>query len=159
MNLTFEENVTTANALLGDNKYEEAIPFYKNAITDASTIEEKIDLLNMVGRLYLNIGERNKAAELFEDSLKEHDILPQEKAIKLAPNKAAVLNNLGILYVNNDPKLSIKNHKAALDIFTEISKTDEGTYKAHLANTYFSLADAYYKKKDFFMSRKHLKMQ
>ena len=157
MNLTFEENVTTANALLGDNKYEEAIPYYKNAITDASTIEEKIDLLNMVGRLYLNIGDRNKAVELFEDSLKEHDDLPGEKATKLAPNKAAVLNNLGILYVNNSPKLSIENHKAALDIFTEISKSDEETYKAHLANTYFSLADAYYKKNDFFMSRKHFK--
>ena len=157
MNLTFEENVTTANALLSDNKYEEAIPFYKNAITEASTVEEKIDLLNMVGRLYLNIGERNKAADLFEDSLIEHNGLPEEKGLKLAPNKAAVLNNLGILYVNSDPKQSIEKHKEALNIFTEISKTDEETYKAHLANTYFSLADAYYKKPDFFMSRKHFK--
>ena len=157
MDLTFEENVTTANALLSDNKYEEAIPFYKNAITEASTVEEKIDLLNMVGRLYLNIGERNKAADLFEDSLIEHNGLPEEKGLKLAPNKAAVLNNLGILYVNSDPKQSIEKHKEALNIFTEISKTDEETYKAHLANTYFSLADAYYKKPDFFMSRKHFK--
>lgn len=157
MNLTFEENVTTANALLGDNKYEEAIPYYKNAISEASSVEEKIDLLNMVGRLYLNIGERNKAAELFEDSLKEHAALPEEKATKLAPNKAAVLNNLGILYVNSDPKQSIIKHQEALDIFTTISKVDEDTYKAHLANTYFSLADAFYKKNDFFMSRKHFK--
>ncbi|RLD22359.1 MAG: hypothetical protein DRI54_08450 [Bacteroidetes bacterium] len=157
MNLTFEENVTTANALLGDNKYGEAIPYYKNAISEASTIEEKIDLLNMVGRLYLNIGERNKAVELFEDSLTEHNGLSDEKALKLAPNKAAVLNNLGILYVNSDPKQSIEKHQKALDIFTEISKKDEEAYKAHLANTYFSLADAYYKKPDFFMSRKHFK--
>ena len=49
MNLTFEENVTTGNALLGDSKYEEAIPYYKNAISEASTVEEKIDLLNIVG--------------------------------------------------------------------------------------------------------------
>jgi tetratricopeptide (TPR) repeat protein len=157
MKLTFEENITTANTLVGDSKYNEAIPYYKNAISGASTIEEKIDLLNVIGRLYLNNGETNKAIEFFEDSLQLHANLDKEKSVKLSPNKAAVLNNLGLLYVNSDPKLAIEKHKAALDIFLEIVKTEEEKYKAHLANTYFSLADAFYKKKDFFFSKKHFK--
>jgi len=157
MNLTFEENITTANALIGDGKSDEAISYYKNAINGASTIEEKIDLLNVIGRLYLNNGETNKAIELFEDSLQLHKNLDKEKAAKLSANKAAVLNNLGLLYVNSDAKSAIAKHKEALDIFIEISKTEEEKYKAHLANTYFSLADAFYKKKDFFFSKKHFK--
>ena len=157
MNLTFEENITTANALVGDGKYNEAIPYYKNAISEVATVEEKIDLLNVIGRLYLNNGETNKAIELFEDSMQLHDKLDKEKSALLKPNKAAVLNNLGLLYVNSDPKLAIAKHKKALDIFIEISKTEEEKYKAHLANTYFSLADAFYKKKDFFFSKKHFK--
>jgi tetratricopeptide (TPR) repeat protein len=157
MKLSFKENITTANALVGDNKFSEAIPYYKNAISGASTIEEKIDLLNIIGRLYLNIGETNKAIELFEDSLQLHINLDEVKAVKLEPNKAAVLNNLGLMYVNSDPKLAIEKHKEALDIFLEICKTEENKYKAHLANTYFSLADAFYKKKDFFFSKKHFK--
>lgn len=157
MNLTYEENISTANALVSDGKYSKAITYYKNAICEASTIEEKIDLLNVIGRLYLNNGDTNKAIELFEDSLQLHANLEEDKATLLAANKAAVLNNLGILYVNNDPKLAIEKHKTALDIFTKLCKTEAEKYKAHLANTYFSLADAFYKKKDFFFSKRHFK--
>ena len=157
MNLTFEELITTANAFLNSGKIKKAVSYYTEAVPLADSPELKIDLLNVIGRLYTSTGKTGSAEAFFSQSLAEHENLPEEKQKQLAPNKAAVLNNLGLLSVNNDPARAVKYHIAALDIFNAVDESEKPQYKAHLANTYFSLGDAFYRKKDFFFAKKHFK--
>ena len=157
MSTSYTDTITTANTLLNDNKLKESIPFYEKALKTTDTIEEKIDLLNLIGRLYLSIGQNNNAIKSFENSLKEHEKLSAEKSELLMANKGGILNNLGILAVNTNVKSAIDWHKKALGIFTQKNEEDSEKFKAHLANTHFSLADAFYKKPDFYQAKKQFK--
>ena len=157
MNLTYENNIQTANVLLGNQEYEKAIEYYQLALLEAPFVEHKIDILNVISRAFLTLNQIEKAVDTFEQSLRLHQELPEDKASILKVNKAAVLNNLGSLYLKKDVAKSIAYHKEALDVFTKAVAENTADYTLHLANTHLSLAEAFYNKKDFYLARKHYK--
>lgn len=154
---TYTEEISEASLLLNDNKLEEAIIYYKKALEKAEFEEQQIDVANSIGRIYFNLNQLDNAEEYFKKSLKFHQSLDESKAEKLRVNKATVLNNLGAILINKDLEKAIKSHKEALDIFLIVSENDPDTYSIHLGNTHYSLAEGYYKKKNFFLAKKHFK--
>ena len=154
---TYTEDISAANALLNENKLEEAILLFEKAIDKTEFEEQQIDLANSIGRLYLNINQLDKAEEYFEKSLGFHNNLSEEKAGNLSVNKATILNNLGAIFMNKDLKKTIKYHKEALKIFLVAFEANPETYSIHLGNTHYSLAEGYYKKEGFFLAKKHFK--
>ncbi len=154
---TFSEDLSKATILVNENKYEDAISHFETALKKAEFDEQQIDISNSIGRLYFNLNEFEKAAESFEKSLNFHNNLPKEKAEKLQANKATILNNLGAIFLKQEAKKSINYHKKALEIFIQSHKDEPEIYSLHLGNTHYSLAEAFYMKKDFFMTKKHFK--
>ncbi len=154
---TFEETIATANILIGDKYYSEAIQHYKDALEQTQVPELRIDIYNTMGRLYLSLNNTEDAISSFENSLVVHNAQPVEKAKALQVNKAAILNNLGAILIKKDSVQAIKHHKEALAIFKEAHKTDPKLYTLHLGNTHYSYADACYQKKDFYKAKKQYK--
>ncbi len=155
--ITFDEAINAANILISDNKYRDAIDQFEIAQQQAPFPEQKIDICNAKGRLYLAVNENDLAVKSFENSLEIHSSLEETKANKLAVNKATVLNNLGVLVLKKNAEQAVKYHKMALDIFEKENEISGGKYTAHLANTYYSYADASYQKQDFFNAKKQFK--
>ena len=154
---TFEDTIATANVLVGNKNYQDAIQYFNDAVDKTTILEQKIDIYNTVGRLYLTLQKPNEAIVSFEKSLEVHDNLPVAKAEKLSVNKATILNNLGIIALKINAKQAIKYHKEALEIFTDANNKNPETFTLHLANTHYSYGDACYEKKDFFMAKKQYK--
>ncbi len=103
MSLTYENNIQTANVLLGNQEYERAVEYYQLALPEAPFVEHKIDILNVISRAFLTLNQVEKAVGTFEQSLRLHQELPEDKASLLKVNKAAILNNLGSLYFSTLP--------------------------------------------------------
>jgi len=154
----FEDAITTANVLINNNNYQEAISSFKDAVICTEIPEQKIDIYNGIGRLYLSLNDNKNAFESFKNSLDIHNSLSDEKQKQLQANKATILNNLGVLIVKNDPKQAMKYHKEALELFEDFSKDNEAqNIDAHIANTNYSYADAAYGKGDYYMAKKQFK--
>lgn len=153
----FEDKIATANIFVGDKKYQEAIGFYQEAIEETTIPEQKIDLYNSIGRLYLSLQKINEAVNNFEKSLEVHNTLSEEKATLLSVNKAGILNNLGVLKVKNNPKAAIKYHKEALEIFKKAFENNPTNFALHIANTHYSYADSSYAKGDYYMAKTQYK--
>ncbi len=151
-----ENNITAANILVEEKKYNQAIELYIESLNYTDFEEQKLDILNTIGRLYLGLQDNEKAILYFEKSIEIHNQLNAEKAAKLIVNKATILNNLGILSVKHTPKKAMKFHKEALAIFEEITQ-NKPEYNVHLANTHYSYADAAYAKGDYYMAKKQYK--
>ena len=154
---SYTDVIQTANILLGDGKLLSAIEYYQKALPLAEYIEQKIDIHNVIARSSLNLNRVNEAIANFEQSIQLHDELPEDHAILLKENKAAVLNNLGVLSLDKDVKKAILLHQQALDIFKTSEEEDGKNYRMHLGNTYLSLGDAFYKKNDLYQAKKHYK--
>lgn len=154
---TYTEDISTATILVNEKKFEKAISHFEIALEKAEFDEQQIDISNSIGRLYFNLNEFEKAAESFKKSLGFHKNLSKEKAKALQVNKATILNNLGALFLKKDVMKSINYHKEALEVFIESNENEPEIYSLHLGNTYYSLAEAFYLKKDFFMAKKQFK--
>lgn len=154
MRRTFDEHISVANVLLKDAQYEEAINHFAQALKLAPHTAQKIDILNLMGRVNAELGASDEATRFFEQSIDLHDGLDEALAQKLLANKAVVLNNLATLYANKDLPKAIQAHKDALMILRDISDAEPEKYKEHLANTIYSLAGAYFLKPDYFQARK-----
>ncbi len=153
----FEEKISTGNILIEAKKYKEAIENYSDAIKETSVIEQKIDLYNSIGRIYLGTNNTVEATNSFINSLELHKSLPEKKASLLKINKATILNNLGLITVKKYPKQAMKYHKEALGIFKEAYEDNKTDFAIHLANTHYSYGDAAYAKGDYFMAKKQFK--
>ncbi len=154
MDISFEEQLSTANLLLEANELEKSIENYEDALVLALKNEEKISLNNLLGTLYLRIKKPSMALQKFETSIKLYD---KNNEISKLDEKASVLNNLGAIYLESNLKLAIEHYASALQIYNRLAKTVSETFRPHLANTYFALADGYYKKNDFYSAKKNFK--
>lgn len=154
---TFEETIASANVLIGNKNYQDAISQYEDAVFKTDMPEQKIDIYNTIGRIYSALNEINSAVTSFEKSLEVHHNLSEEKAIKLMVNKASILNNLGVIVLQKNAKQAIKYHKEALEIFLKQDETHPNVFTLHIANTHYSYGDACYLKKDYFMAKKQFK--
>ena len=52
MSLSFEEQINNGNIFLQENELEKSIGHYEDALKLAATTKQKIDLQNVLGRLY-----------------------------------------------------------------------------------------------------------
>ena len=154
---TFKELISSANILVNDKKYDKAVEQYKQALTLTEVSEQNIDIYNTLGRLFLSQNKIEEAIKSFESSLEIHNNIPEQKAKQLIVNKATILNNIGVIKLKTNLDQAIKYHKEALEIFSNITEHTPDVYTIHLANTHYSLGDAYYLKKDFYMAKKHFK--
>lgn len=151
--IAFQEQIDTANLFLKENELEKSIESYTEALLLASTTEQKIDLYNVLGRLYQKTKQGKKAIIAFNESIKLYDLLDGDKLI----DKAAIHNNLGVLYAEIDQKQSITNYTEAYKIYNSIIESGIEDYNLHLANTNFALAEVYLKANDFYFAKKHFK--
>jgi len=154
---TFEETVATANVLVDHKNYQDAIAHFTEAVEKTAVAEQKIDIYNTIGRLYLSLQKNEEAIQAFQQSLEIHNRLPENKALDLAVNKASILNNLGVITLPTNAKQAVNYHKEALAIFKKAHENDLQNYALHLANTHYSYGDACSVKKDFFMAKKQYK--
>lgn len=154
MSLTFEEQINNANIFLQENKLEKSIGHYEDALKLASTTKQRIDLYNVLGRLYQKTRTPKKAITAFKTSLKLYEDYPQNDTFV---DIASVHNNLAAVYLETDFDLAIENYKQALKIYLTITELGNKEFHPHLANTNFALAEAYSKKTDVYNAKKHFK--
>ena len=150
----FKEQISIANIFLQEHNFEKALQSYEDALAIAETTDQKIDLYNVLGRLYQKMKNPELAAVMFEKSLTLYnDAMSSEQLV----DKASIYNNLGAIYVTANLKKAIENHKTALHIYMEITETGNTSFLPHLANTNFALAEAYTQQNDLFFAKKHYK--
>jgi tetratricopeptide (TPR) repeat protein len=154
---TFEENIQTANIFFEQGDLEKALSYYQQGYQQAPTPEYQIDILNILAQLELRRNNPKAAADHFEQSLSVFDSLPDERIQPVLNIKAAILNNLGLLYAKTDASRAILLHKKALAIFEQLAEEHTDGFALHLANTHFSLGEIYLEKRDFYMARKSFK--
>ena len=154
MSLTFEEQINNANIFLQENELEKSIGHYEDALKLASTTKQRIDLHNVLGRLYQKTRNPQKAIMTFSTSLKLYEDSPKNDILS---DKASVFNNLAAVYLETDFDLAIENYKQALKIYLNITELGNKEFYPHLANTNFALAEAYSKKTDVYNAKKHFK--
>lgn len=154
MDSSFEQQLQNANVLLQENKLEESIANYKDALLSAPTIAQKVHLYNVLGRLYQRTKNVKGAIGAFQESIRLYDSLPTEEILT---DKASIFNNLAAVYLESDVPLAIENHKHALKIYTEVAEGGNTKFYIHLANTNFAMGQAYQKKNDPYFAKKHFK--
>ena len=154
MEYSFKEQIDKANLFLQENELEKAIENYEDALMLASTTEQKIGINNFLGRLYQKTNNPKKAIAVFNKSVELYNELIEEDTLT---NKASIINNLAILYLETDIDLAIKNYKLALEIYSKKTKLEDTEFYPHLANTNLALAEAFINKKDFYSAKIHFK--
>jgi tetratricopeptide (TPR) repeat protein len=154
MSLTFKEQINNANIFLQENELEKSIGHYEDALKMASTTKQRIDLHNVLGRLYQKTRNPQKAIMTFSTSLKLYEDSPKNDILS---DKASIFNNLAFVYLETDFDLAIENYKQALKIYLTITELGNKEFYPHLANTNFALAEAYSKKTDVYNAKKHFK--
>jgi len=154
MKLSFEEQISNAEIFLRENELDKSIGYYEEALKLASTIQKKIDLHNVLGRLFQKTRNLEKSIAHFKASLDLYGNFPE---IDFLGEKAVILNNIGAVYMAFDIGKAIQSSKSAHTIYTTLAATGDKAYYPHLANTKFALAEAYLGKEDFFNAKKYYK--
>lgn len=120
-NKNAQAHILYSKIFLAQNKIEDSISYLKSL----KQLEKKVQIIFEIGRIYISIYEYENALSYFN------------KANKINPNNASILNNLGICYDN------LNKNQLALDCFLEgfkINKNDLSII-VNLANTYRSIGD------------------
>jgi Tfp pilus assembly protein PilF len=132
--LRANRNYTAVYYNLGDvqyrlGNYEEAVAYFKRALTGKFNPQLHLDILNKLGRTYSAMGQTDKAIETFQE------------AVRLFPASVILLNNLGVQYIRHD------QIDSAIALYENAIKIEEKSY------LYSNLASAYAKKGDEEKSR------
>ncbi|MCJ7468273.1 MAG: tetratricopeptide repeat protein [Maribacter sp.] len=154
MKSSYKEYLVTANFFLEENELDKAIESFELALAIAPDIDQKIDLLNVLGKLFQKTKKPVRAISMFERSITLYDQFSDPNSLS---NKASLYNNLGAIYLESDLKIAISNYKNALNLYSDLVESGKAELKPHLGNTNFALAEAYYEKGDFYFSKKYFK--
>ncbi len=148
-----KEIIELANQHMHSQQYDKAVETLNDALnlTDEPLI--KIDILNALGRLYLKMEKLDHAEQSFVQSIQLHESLEIVNP-QLKQNAAVTYNNLGIIYLQKNPKEALKYHKKALKVFQEAL---EDNADEKILYTLFSAAEAASKAKNKFETKKHYK--
>ncbi|MDF0706662.1 tetratricopeptide repeat protein [Flagellimonas okinawensis] len=154
MKLSFAEQIQYANVLLHENEVEKSIENYQEALSIASTPEQKLHLNNVLGRLYQRTKNPDKAMVSFENSLA---LMETNPGLGTLVEKASIVNNVAAILSEKDSARAIDEYKKALAIYTEILQQGKKEYEPHFANTQFALAEVYARKRDYYFAKKYYK--
>ncbi|GHC64327.1 hypothetical protein GCM10008083_32030 [Ulvibacter litoralis] len=125
------QNYKIANAFLGQEKYDEAIPYLEKSIKEAGKKEDLVvekDATRKLSELYRGIGEYDKAAESYERYSNIVDELYAKKDQELSQaarfSKEITLTQNRIASLENDRKLNESRYKLAFENQTLIEKNN-----------------------------------
>ncbi|MCB0644083.1 MAG: tetratricopeptide repeat protein, partial [Phaeodactylibacter sp.] len=143
-----------ADHLERQHAFEAALAPYHLALVEAPSPAHRIDIHNLLGRLYTRLEQYPSATEHFQAALEGLDQLDEADRQALRPTQAAILNHLGKLSARTAIKAAIQYHRQALELIRSLHAEAPEAYRAHLANTLFALGDTYYRKSDFYQANK-----
>jgi len=116
------QNYKIANAFVGQEKYEEAIPYLEKSINEADKKEDLVvqkDAMRKLSELYRDIGKFDKAAESYERYANVVDELYLKKEQELSQaarfSKEITLRQNRIASLENDRKLNESRYKLAVE--------------------------------------------
>ena len=116
------QNYKIANAFVGQEKYEEAIPYLEKSILEADKKEDLLvqkDATRKLSELYRDIGEFGKAAESYEHYANVVDELYAKKDQELSQaarfSKEITLRQNRIASLENDRKLNESRYQLAVE--------------------------------------------
>jgi two-component system LytT family sensor kinase len=116
------QNYKIANAFVGQEKYEQAIPYLQKSIIEADKKEDLIvqkDATRKLSELYRDIGQFGKAAETYESYAKVVDELYLKKDQELSQaarfSKEITLKQNRIASLENDRKLNESRYELAVE--------------------------------------------
>lgn len=116
------QNYKIANAFVGQEKFEEAIPYLEKSIEEADEKEDLVvqkDATRKLSELYRGIGQFDKAAESYERYANVVDELYLKKDQELSQaarfSKEITLKQNRIASLENDRKLNESRYKLAIE--------------------------------------------
>lgn len=125
------QNYKIANAFLGQEKYEEAIPYLEKSIKEADKKEDLVvqkDATRKLSELYRGIGKFDKAAESYERYATVVDELYAKKDQELSQaarfSKEITQTQNRIASLENDRKLNESRYQLAVENQTLIEKNN-----------------------------------
>ncbi len=139
MNTTFEERLQKAAVFLQEEKLQDSIDAYSEALRYSQNQEQEIALYNVLGRLYQRSKMPEKAIASFQESLK---LLEADKEKEEGAEVASVHNNLAAACLPSDVSMAISHYETALALYKKLDGTEGTSYASHRANTLFALAEA-----------------
>lgn len=126
------QNYKIANAFVGQEKFEEAIPYFEKSIEEADEKEDllvKKDATRKLSELYRGIGKFDKAAESYEQYATVVDELYAKKEQELSQaarfSKEITLKQNRIASLENDRKLNESRYQLALENQELIEKNNQ----------------------------------
>ena len=126
------QNYKIANAFVGQEKFQEAIPYFEKSIEEADEKEDllvKKDATRKLSELYRGIGKFDKAAESYEQYATVVDELYAKKEQELSQaarfSKEITLKQNRIASLENDRKLNESRYQLALENQDLIEKNNQ----------------------------------
>jgi tetratricopeptide (TPR) repeat protein len=126
------QNYKIANAFVGQEKYDQAIPYLEKSILEADKKEDLIvqkDATRKLSELYRDIGQFGKAAETYESYAKVVDELYLKKDQELSQaarfSKEITLKQNRIASLENDRKLNESRYELAVENQDLIQKNNK----------------------------------
>ncbi len=126
------QNYKIANAFVGQEKYDQAIPYLQKSILEADKKEDLIvqkDATRKLSELYRDIGQFGKAAETYESYAKVVDELYVKKDQELSQaarfSKEITLKQNRIASLENDRKLNESRYELAVENQDLIQKNNK----------------------------------
>ncbi len=145
--------ITDALALIRQGRGAEGMDRLRAIVaSDAYDKSLRIEAGRTLSELLLRHGRTDEAADCLEEVL----ALYAPSTPEAHADKAALHNTAGSLRVESDPTAAVRHHRAALELFETTSAahpSDELTEA--IANTHLALAEAHFKKKDYYHAKKH----
>jgi tetratricopeptide (TPR) repeat protein len=154
MTTTFQERLQKAAISLQEDRLADSITEYTAALDEAGSIQQRIDLIKVLGRLHQKAKRPAEAISAFQSVLELYEKMEDTEA---GADVAAVHNNLAAVLISADVSGAIEQYKKALEIYKALFKEKEGQYGSHLANTHFALAEALLLQKESKMAKAHFK--
>lgn len=154
MGTTFEERIQKAAIFLQEEKLQDSIHEYSEALKYSQNHDQQIDLYNVLGRLYQKTKMPKKAIAAFQESLKLYEVAAKKDH---SADIASVHNNLAAALLPTDVSSAITHYKRALSFYEKLDETAAASYSSHLANTHYALAEAFVQKENPLYAKKHFK--
>ncbi|WP_034259577.1 tetratricopeptide repeat protein [Altibacter lentus] len=116
------QNYKIANAYVGQERYEEAIPYLQRSITEADKKEDLLvqkDATRKLSEIYRDIGDFGKAAETYEQYVEVVDELYVKKEQEISQaarfNREIALKQNRIISLENERKLNESRYQLAFE--------------------------------------------